>query len=174
LLPPGDEEHPVNHFFCIQLLLYTYLIQSSNHLAKTQAALENKKLKEHFYTPQRWEFEKSRSFANQNAAPPPIVSLNSFFERIVEPLFNICYVLMIYCVRFIRSVPRALSRCRTEIALVGVYRLPSLLYCESVPRSRPRSSLFSQPASTHAGFCSFAPILRNHIVSLNSDRNPIG
>jgi hypothetical protein len=25
----------------------------------------------------------------QNATPPPIVSLNSFFERMVEPLFNI-------------------------------------------------------------------------------------
>jgi len=25
----------------------------------------------------------------QNATPPPIVSLNSFFERMVEPFFNI-------------------------------------------------------------------------------------
>jgi hypothetical protein len=28
-------------------------------------------------------------FAAQNATPPPIVIMNSFFEKMIEPFFNI-------------------------------------------------------------------------------------
>jgi hypothetical protein len=43
----------------------------------------------------------------QNTTPPPIVSMNSFFERMVEPFLTFDFLLVMCCVRFIRSIPRA-------------------------------------------------------------------
>jgi hypothetical protein len=46
--------------------------------------------------------------AIQKAKPPPIVRMNRFFERMVEPFLAFYFLLVMCCARFLRSIPRAL------------------------------------------------------------------